>query len=519
MFEYSRPVFGESFFNREKELEELQHTLKRLSKEATTYLALLGPRKIGKTSTLNKFIDEIADPKIMAFKIDCMERNTLTLDFFLNYLMKTISGFTVKKIGLPIEGAMLDEADLIEAAGKMQSLNLSSLNRAISMLIRLKKEPISFEAISFIVNLPESIGKEADCSFVVIIDEFQELFKLNKFKLTRERIGDVFAFLRANWQNHTRTNYIISGSQISMLKNLLTDSSAPFFQHFKIINVGEFAEDKAIRMLEALSADTGKNIPPELIKKIIKLVGANPFYLQVMGEELCRYEIIDEQALKIALQEVLFNETGKLALYFQDLINKIIGRSSSLENLLINIACQPSSLTELAKLQNTSPGGIKTWLNRIPDILIKENERYQIKDACLSLWLASRSSLKNVFPALTLGDEAEKRVAQKLSRLGFQLVYQSKASRGAFDLLGIMNTKCLGIQVKRAELPLYFKGEELQKIKYWAKELNWKPVIAVYDGEECFFYSLDVLESTGQMFKIDKSTPYLENILTELSIT
>jgi hypothetical protein len=62
------------------------------------------------------------------------------------------------------------------------------------------------------------------------IDEFQELAELNHFNAIKEILGDIFLFLRSHWQKHLRINYIISGSKLSLMKQILTHENAPFFK-------------------------------------------------------------------------------------------------------------------------------------------------------------------------------------------------------------------------------------------------------------------------------------------------
>jgi Holliday junction resolvase len=76
-----------------------------------------------------------------------------------------------------------------------------------------------------------------------------------------------------------------------------------------------------------------------------------------------------------------------------------------------------------------------------------------------------------------VGDEAEKRVAEHLARMGFELVYQSRASRGAFDLLATRGAAQLGLQVKRSKLPLRFKRAVWDRMVADAKRFGWRWVI------------------------------------------
>ncbi|MBI4701010.1 MAG: hypothetical protein HY744_07605 [Deltaproteobacteria bacterium] len=72
------------------------------------------------------------------------------------------------------------------------------------------------------------------------------------------------------------------------------------------------------------------------------------------------------------------------------------------------------------------------------------------------LWLRWRGPGGCVIPMSVVGGEAERRVAELLAQTGFELVYQSRASRGAFDILAVRGDQRLGLQVKRSRPPLRF---------------------------------------------------------------
>jgi Holliday junction resolvase len=77
-----------------------------------------------------------------------------------------------------------------------------------------------------------------------------------------------------------------------------------------------------------------------------------------------------------------------------------------------------------------------------------------------------------------IGDAAEREVAEVLARAGFELVYQSRASRGSFDLLATRGAHQLGVQVKRSPLPLRFDRATWQRMHADAKRLGWRWVVA-----------------------------------------
>jgi Holliday junction resolvase len=190
-----------------------------------------------------------------------------------------------------------------------------------------------------------------------------------------------------------------------------------------------------------------------------------------------------------------------------------VGRSASLEQTLITIAQYPGTLSSLAERMGIGTGTLKSWINRVADFITVEEGIYQISDRCLRLWLENKSDVKPVLPPLVLGDEAEKTVARRMAAAGFELVYQSRASRGAFDLLAILQTKEVGVQVKKGSFPYYLKKDELQLLRHWYKQLGCKPLIALVTEDDVYFYDVTDWEVKEQSYRIDETTKVIDNLL------
>jgi Holliday junction resolvase len=111
----------------------------------------------------------------------------------------------------------------------------------------------------------------------------------------------------------------------------------------------------------------------------------------------------------------------------------------------------------------------------------REGGLYELDDPVFGLWLRWRRPGGTVVPMTVIGDAAEREVAMALAQLGFDLVYQARASRGAFDLLATRGPAQLGIQVKRSPLPLSFRRTDWQRMAADAKRLGWRWTIASVD--------------------------------------
>jgi hypothetical protein len=184
-------------------------------------------------------------------------------------------------------------------------------------------------------------------------------------------------------------------------------------------------------------------------------------------------------AFKEALQSLLFSRMGRLALFFENEFQRLVGRSTFLAATLDALANGPATLTVVSTTIQAGSGATVNYLERLNDAIIRSGDGlYQIADPVFGLWLRWRRPGGTVVPMSVIGDEAELAVARALSAMGFDLVYQSRASRGAFDLLATRGPLQLGVQVKRSALPVRFGKAAWSRMEAEGKRFHWHWTIA-----------------------------------------
>ena len=175
---------------------------------------------------------------------------------------------------------------------------------------------------------------------------------------------------------------------------------------------------------------------------------------------------------------MLFSRTGRLALYFEGSWRTLVGRSTGLATSLEALAAGPRRLTEVAAAIGAASGSTVRYLERLGDVVARtEDGLYRLDDPTFGLWLRWRSPGGTVVPMSVVGDDAERRVAGHLAAMGFELVYQSRASRGAFDLLATRGPQQLGLQVKRSKLPLRFGKARWTRMEAEGRRFGWRWVV------------------------------------------
>jgi hypothetical protein len=506
VFRSSAPVLSSAFHDRTHELQRLTSSFESLARGAPRWLAILGPRKVGKTSLILEAARR-AEGEVRVATIDALERAPLDLEIFRLLAARALDALLASEIGAapsrrlhaPDElRAMLHEAPSLRSAPAALRKDLD----------RLGDEPASPGAVARWLDLPEDLARATGKKLVVAIDEVQELALL-----TRDRF-DPFPVMRASWQRHAHVAYILSGSAPTMLRELVSAESSPFFQHFTLFELGPFARADAIALLVE-EAPEDRPIPEQLAARIVDLVGGHPFYLQILGEVLTASPgPYDEGSVKALLQSVLFSRTGRLALYFEAHHSKLVGNATTIAATLEAVArLGPTRLTDVAKSIGASTASTARYLERLGDALVRDPDgRYRLADPLFARWVEWRSPGGTVVPMRVIGDEAELAVATHLAQLGFDLVYQSRGSRGAFDLLAVRGHQQLGVQVKRMALPLRFAKREWARMDADAARWGWRWTIAAVTPQGAVTF-LDPAKATrGKELRLEARAA-IENVL------
>lgn len=511
VFRSSTPVTDVAFHGRVSELKQLAERINALREGAPRWLAVLGERRVGKTSMLLELARRNRHPDVRFVVLDCFEEEPLGFEIFRRLALRTVDAFFAREAKVSFE-ALQTRPDEYRAALE-DSPSYRALDRAARADVQgLCERPADARLAELALGLHERLAVALNLFCVVAWDEFQELSKLPASR------GGVLKLARAVWQRHARSTYIVCGSERTLLRKLVTAHDSPFFQHFDVMELKPMSSADAVAMLRQ-SAPAGRAIPTDVAAWAVRVLGGHPFYLQLFGEVLTAKEPpYDDGLVRQVFSELLFSRTGRLSLYFEQQFHRLVGSAATLAATLEAVARGPARTNELARLTHTNSGAMVRYLERLGDAVERgEDQRWRLTDPVFGLWLQWRQPGGAVVPMTVLGDEAEKEIARRLAELGFELVYQSRASRGAFDLLAIRNGRPVGIQVKRSKLPVRFSASAWARLESDAKRLGWRWLAAVVTPEpysNVYFFDPDRVRA-GRPISLT-ATHALDNVLAWL---
>src|SRR5262249_31554343 len=101
MFQTSHPVVGVDFHNRRTELERLTELVGELRAGTSRWLAIIGPRKVGKTSLILEVSRRI--PEVDFVILDTQELSPPSLELFRTCALRVVDKLLGRELGNSLE--------------------------------------------------------------------------------------------------------------------------------------------------------------------------------------------------------------------------------------------------------------------------------------------------------------------------------------------------------------------------------------------------------------------------------
>ena len=387
-FIYGKPVTDPYFTDREEESRILRAEIENLPSETAINLAVLGPRRVGKTSLLkNVVLDLESEKRIIPLFIDCLSMPSVRR--FSGVLLENAKKEYVEKTG---DRAYLRKLESYLKKGAAELLlKVSRLDLSIASYLSIKislEDPGSDEALIFekALDYLEELATSKDVYFVVFLDEFAEL---------AEKGGEDFIKLfRTVIQQQTRTMYVFSSSAMTYMNELVYSSKSPFYRQLKPIFIGPLPEEHARRFVKERLALAGYSIEERALDTMMEKSNSLPDYIQRLGDSLldtAKSDIIKEPDVLNAYEEIFVTLDPTFNLVFA----KLSENSKTYSDILISTAKydRPSRIAKDAGLAATSLPYYMSYLINLGIVKKKEPGRYGLIDPIFREWIVRKFQL------------------------------------------------------------------------------------------------------------------------------
>ncbi|HNB53333.1 MAG TPA: hypothetical protein PK530_15385, partial [Anaerolineales bacterium] len=266
------------FTNREYELTQLTHFRQSISPGPAEHTALFGLRRIGKTLLIKEFMrrTQLETPDIRPVYMDFSTLASSPENFALGYVGGVCAWL--------LEGGTQNAETFLSPGtlpGALLRHQAGDLYAFIEPLLREleKAAPDRQVLLRMAFHFPQQVVQTRQVALTLIFDEFQEIRALMRYPNSQ----NVLALLRAAIQAQSGILYVLSGSAVSVLTDLLSNPESPLFAQFSRMNIGPFTRQDAGLLADKL---TQGQAGADLWSVIHSLTHGHPFYITAVCRRL-----------------------------------------------------------------------------------------------------------------------------------------------------------------------------------------------------------------------------------------
>jgi len=243
-FKFGSVVSGDFFTDREKETAYVKTIL-----ASRNHLVLIAPRRFGKTSLVQKAAAETGRT-VVYLNFDAI---TSKQDLAEALLRRVFSLSSVEKF-----------KHLLRNFRFVPKISMNPINSGVDFeFVPSVDDKILLEDA---FDLLEKLGTESN-RLIVIFDEFQRVVKISE---------DLSGILRSIMQEQKHINYILLGSQESMMTDIFEKKKSPFYHFGTMMTLSKIPREEFAAFLDS-------RLPDGLSSDILDFTDCHPYYTQKLA--------------------------------------------------------------------------------------------------------------------------------------------------------------------------------------------------------------------------------------------
>lgn len=336
---------------------------------------LISPRRMGKTSLVDKVCSLMEDEGVRIARIDAFSCRS-EYDF-INSFATAVVRATSNRWEEWIENAKVFLSRFVPKI----SFGQDPLND-FSVSLEYNASNTTTEDV---LALPEKIAEEKGYRIVVCIDEFQQVGDFQDSLTFQKK-------LRSVWQLQRHVSYCLYGSKKHIMETMFQHHSYPFYRFGDIIYLQKIAEEDWVEYICSRFESTGKHISQEIAREICMLTDRYSSYVQQLSwfVWLKTRETATEADLRYAVNKLLdsceplfIQQTEDLSSYQMNFLRAIIeGVNTGFTQSAVLRKYHLGTAANITRL--------KKALTQKDLITTLAAKRIEMCDPILALWLRER---------------------------------------------------------------------------------------------------------------------------------
>ena len=350
-FKFGTVVENEYFTDRIQELKKIERTL-----NSENHLIMISPRRFGKSSLVIKAAKETGRPYILLN----LQNVVSTEDFAAKLLKAIFKIYRWEKV-----------KHLMDHFRFMPTISTNPMNDGVDISF----QPVT-NSIILLEDAMETLEKVSsnEKRLIVIFDEFQEILQIEK-GLDKQ--------LRAIMQLQNNLNYIILGSQESMMEEIFERKKSPFYHFGLLLRLDKIPYNDFYRYLSERLTNILDNNAEKITDEILSLTKQHPYYTQQLASqvwEMVYYESVKDNIVETAIERLIQNHD-------LDYERLWVGFNRMDKRTLQMLCKKQNPLRDYKTPTSTAYSSIKRMMKQG---IIIHTSGYEFEDPFFERWLSNR---------------------------------------------------------------------------------------------------------------------------------
>ena len=348
-FKFGTVVEEEFFTDRQ---EELLYICRVMSSE--NHLALISPRRFGKSSLVLKAVKQLKRPYVMLN----MQSITSTKDLSNRILESVLKLYPMKNLKVLLRNFRI-----------VPTISTNPMTDSIEVSFNPFSKENNDMILEDVLQLVNEVSTEKK-RIILIFDEFQEIKEIEK-GLDKK--------LRGILQLQDKINCIFLGSQESMMEEIFNDKKSPFYHFGLIMQLKRIPEDEFFQFLnERFSKITTQS--ESISHEILQVTHCHPYYTQQLAFQVwdaIQYQKIVDNVVNQAIEQLI-------QMHDLDFERFWINLNKTDRNTLMLLAQGKSPMMQRDTSTSTSFSSLKRLTKN--GYVIK-TDTYEIEDPFFQRWI------------------------------------------------------------------------------------------------------------------------------------
>ncbi len=353
-FKFGTLVDDPYFTDRTEELKRIDVFL-----HSENHLILISPRRFGKSSLVRKVVKQSGRPFVWVNMQQVVSRD----DFAVKVLKSVFKQFKFEKI-----------KHILRSFRIVPQISMDPMTDDMSVSFQpLVDERVVFEDA---LNLLEKVSTP-EHKLIVVFDEFQDVLEIDKH-IDKE--------LRSIMQEQSGLNYILLGSQESMMTDIFERPKSPFYHFGELMRLDKIPHQDMYDYLNDRLLPITKNAA-DIADSILTFTNNHPYYSQQLASavwELIAISNSDKDIISKAIVGIVHDhdlDYERLWLTFNKTDQMVIRLISQGDNPVQSRRLPTSTLTSAVKR-----------LMKKGYVLKEEKERYLMEDPFFRQWVIDKNN-------------------------------------------------------------------------------------------------------------------------------